>query len=110
VESGQGKQNSLIQPLLSIAKASTPVRTRIVKAGSQMNSTPINGQKLPQALKSPSMSNKENTGNNTYAEGKKPNISLQPNHLSPVLGMNRKLMEASNHEIRSYTPTGFKRQ
>lgn len=57
------KQTNLIQPLLTISKASTPVRTRIIGGNSQMNSTPINIHKInPQIHKSPN--NKENFQSN----------------------------------------------
>ena len=60
----QGKSSPLIQPILNIAKASTPVRTRIVKAGTQMNSTPVNIHKIGNLTKSPTLSNKENDSHN----------------------------------------------
>ena len=58
------KQNLLIQPLLNIAKASTPVRTRIVKPSSQINSTPLNPHKII-SIKSNTPTNKENDHSNT---------------------------------------------
>lgn len=58
IQQSQVKTSPLIQPLLNIAKASTPVRTRIVKPGSQLNSTPVNVHKLGNTTKSPSISNK----------------------------------------------------
>ena len=63
IQPPNNKTSPLIQPLLNIAKASTPVRTRIVKPGSQMNSTPINIHKIGNPPKSP-LSNKENSETN----------------------------------------------
>ena len=68
------KSSHLINPLLNIANASTPVRTRVVKASSQMNSTPINSHKISVPAKSPLASNKENEEGNTKA-AKKPKLS-----------------------------------
>lgn len=42
----QHKQSQIMQPFINISKASTPVRTRVVPPGSQMNSTPINLNKI----------------------------------------------------------------
>jgi hypothetical protein len=57
------KTNNLIQPLISISKASTPVRTRIIGSHSQLNSTPINFNKVGiTSNKSPN--NKENHNGN----------------------------------------------
>jgi hypothetical protein len=39
------KGSPLVQPLINISKASTPVRTRVV-TGTQPNSTPINIHKI----------------------------------------------------------------
>lgn len=61
----ESKQNLLIQPLLNIAKASTPVRTRIVKPNSQMNSTPVNVHKIVNIKKSTTPTNKENDHTNS---------------------------------------------
>jgi len=53
------KQTSLIQPFITISKASTPVRTRLIGATNQMNSTPVNISKIGAYIhKSPN--NKEN--------------------------------------------------
>ena len=50
----QTKQGSLMQPLINISKASTPVRTRLVGGSGQPNSTPISMNKLAGTLnKSP---------------------------------------------------------
>lgn len=65
IQQSQVKTSPLIQPLLNIAKASTPVRTRIVKPGSQMNSTPINVHKIGHPNKSPALTNKENDQNSS---------------------------------------------
>lgn len=54
----QIKANPLITPLINISNASTPVRTRIVKPGSQLNSTPVNVHKIGIPAKSPALSNK----------------------------------------------------
>ena len=54
----QIKATHLINPLLNIANASTPVRTRVVKPSSQMNSTPVNSHKIGNPVKSPTPSNK----------------------------------------------------
>ena len=54
----QMKGSQLVNPLLNIANASTPVRTRIVKPSSQMNSTPVNPHKIGVPSKSPTVSNK----------------------------------------------------
>lgn len=40
------KQSHLMQPFINISKASTPVRTRVIAPGSQMNSTPISINKI----------------------------------------------------------------
>ena len=42
----QSKQGTLMQPLLNISKASTPVRTRVIGGTSQANSTPISINKI----------------------------------------------------------------
>ena len=55
----QPKQTQLVQPLLNISKASTPVRTRVVGTAGQANSTPISINKIVGNIhKSPN--NKEN--------------------------------------------------
>ena len=56
--SAQIKTTQLINPLLNIANASTPVRTRVVKPSSQLNSTPVNSHKIGVPSKSPTISNK----------------------------------------------------
>ena len=59
----QSKAGHLMQPLLNISKASTPVRTRVVVGTPQPNSTPISINKIAGNLhKSPN--NKENYRNN----------------------------------------------
>jgi hypothetical protein len=59
------KQNNLMQPLLNISKASTPVRTRVLNPHAQPNSTPINFNKIAGNVhKSPN--NKENYHSNTF--------------------------------------------
>lgn len=63
IPSSQSKQGTLMQPLLNICKASTPVRTRVVTGASQPNSTPISINKIARNMhKSPN--NKENFRNN----------------------------------------------
>ena len=52
------KATNLMSPLLNIANASTPMRTRIVKPSSQLNSTPVNTHKIGVPAKSPTISNK----------------------------------------------------
>ena len=54
----QIKANPLLNPLITISNASTPVRTRIVKPGSQLNSTPVNVHKIGAPIRSPVLSNK----------------------------------------------------
>lgn len=54
----QIKNGILGNPLISIANASTPVRKRLIKPGSQMNSTPVNIHKIGSQIKSPTLSNK----------------------------------------------------
>ena len=39
--------NPLIQPLITINKASTPMRNRVVNNAGPMNSTPVNVNKIP---------------------------------------------------------------
>ena len=65
IQQSQVKTSPLLQPLLNIAKASTPVRTRIVKPGSQMNSTPVNVHKIGNPARSPGITNKENDQNSS---------------------------------------------
>lgn len=58
------KTNNLIQPLISISKASTPLRTRIVGTNNtQLNSTPINFNKVS-ISNNKSPNNKENFNSN----------------------------------------------
>ena len=52
------KSTHLINPLSTIPSASTPVRTRVLKPSSQLNSTPVNANKLGIPVKSPSANNK----------------------------------------------------
>ena len=48
IQSPSHRGNPLIQPLISISKASTPVRTRVVNNNNgPMNSTPVNVNKIP---------------------------------------------------------------
>lgn len=54
----QIKANHLVNPLVGIEKASTPVRTRIIKPGAQLNSTPVNVHKIGAPAKSPTILNK----------------------------------------------------
>jgi hypothetical protein len=54
----QIKASHIVNPLTTIPNASTPVRTRVVKPGSQLNSTPVNVHKIGGALKSPNNINK----------------------------------------------------
>lgn len=54
----QIKGSHIINPLIQISNASTPVRTRIIKPGSQLNSTPVNVHKIGMPAKSPALSNK----------------------------------------------------
>ena len=55
IQSPNNRGNPLIQPLINISKASTPVRTRVVTNTGPMNSTPVNVNKIPQ--KNPIVSN-----------------------------------------------------
>ena len=58
------KTNNLLQPLISISKASTPLRTRIIGSNNiQPNSTPINFNKVA-VINNKSPNNKENFNNN----------------------------------------------
>ena len=54
----QIKANNLMNPISGITNASTPVRTRIIKPGSQLNSTPVNVHKIGMPAKSPTILNK----------------------------------------------------
>jgi hypothetical protein len=54
----QIKGSHLINPIVDICKASTPVRTRIIKPGSQLNSTPVNVHKIGVPARSPAILNK----------------------------------------------------
>lgn len=54
----QIKSTHIVNPLNAIPNASTPVRTRVIKPGSQLNSTPVNVHKIGGALKSPTAGNK----------------------------------------------------
>ena len=72
----QSKQGTLMQPLLNISKASTPVRTRVIGGTSQLNSTPISINKIAGNLhKSPN--NKENYRNNRADGYKNRNLEIQ---------------------------------
>ena len=65
MQPNQLKQSNLMQPFINISKASTPVRTRVVAGGTQLNSTPININKIVGNIhKSPS--NKENMPANRH--------------------------------------------
>lgn len=105
----QFKTTQAVNPLLNIANASTPVRTRVVKPSSQLNSTPVNTNKIGVPSKSPTISNKENDEGNTKA-AKKPKMFEKNINLSPIMALNRKMSEAPVYEQRSFTPTGFRRQ
>ena len=60
---GNLKSTNLMQPFISISKASTPIRTRVIGGSSQLNSTPINLNKIMSNIhKSPN--NKENVAFN----------------------------------------------
>lgn len=61
-----------INPIINIANASTPVRMRIVKPGTQLNSTPVNVHKIGVPSKSPAQSNKENDEGNYKITFKRP--------------------------------------
>ncbi len=50
MQSPTHRGNPLIQPLINISKASTPVRTRVVNNAGPMNSTPANINKIPQKI------------------------------------------------------------
>lgn len=54
----QIKATHLVNPLTTLPNASTPVRTRVVKPGSQLNSTPVNVHKIGIPIKSPTATNK----------------------------------------------------
>jgi hypothetical protein len=54
----QIKSNHIVNPLVTITNASTPVRTRIIKPGSQLNSTPVNVHKIGIPAKTPTILNK----------------------------------------------------
>ena len=54
----QIKSNHLVNPNVAITNASTPVRTRIIKPGSQLNSTPVNVHKIGIPAKTPTILNK----------------------------------------------------
>lgn len=59
----QQKTGNLMQPLINISKASTPVRTRLVANGGQISSSPISLNKIVGNMhKSPN--NKENYRSN----------------------------------------------
>lgn len=62
MQSPSNRGNPLIQPLINISKASTPVRTRVVNNAGPMNSTPVNVNKIPQKIPLASNSN-SNIGN-----------------------------------------------
>ena len=53
-QSPSSRGSPLIQPLLNISKASTPVRTRVVANTGPLNSTPVNVNKIPQKNPIPS--------------------------------------------------------
>lgn len=54
----QIKSTHLMNPIAGISNASTPVRTRIIKPGSQLNSTPVNVHKIGMPARSPTALNK----------------------------------------------------
>jgi hypothetical protein len=80
------KNSNLMQPLIVISKASTPIRTRVVTGASPinqasinsspinhhnnngLNSTPVNSNKLFAMHRSPN--NKENNNSNQYKQEK----------------------------------------
>ena len=76
------KQTNLMQPFINISKASTPVRTRLVATGSQMNSTPVNINKMTGNVpKSPS--NKENFQSNQHKVSLAPKAKIEVNTAEP---------------------------
>jgi hypothetical protein len=54
----QIKVNPLLNPLINISNASTPVRTRIIKPGTQLNCGIINTHKIGIPSRSPTITNK----------------------------------------------------
>jgi hypothetical protein len=85
-------------PLVSVSKASTPIRHRVMSNSNQANSTPISINKLKSKEKSPNLNNKENhnynqeNSNITNLLGSKfvnsKNNSLEKNQLSKTMTMN----------------------
>jgi hypothetical protein len=103
----QIKINALLNPLLNITNASTPVRTRVIKPGTQLASTLPCHPKPLSTSRSP-LPNKENDELNhnlvfSKAEPLKNNINL-----SPILALNKRLQEGPKLELRSLTPPDFK--
>ena len=92
----QMRAAQLTNPLASISKASTPVRTRVIKPSSQMNSTPVNPHKFGVPVRSPVASNKENDEGNTKI-AKKPKMFEKNINLSPIMALNRKMSEGPRH-------------
>lgn len=68
------KTNHIVNPLVAIANASTPVRTRVVKPSGQLNSTPVNVHKIGIPAKSPVINKENDSGHNRLAL-KKPQIT-----------------------------------
>jgi hypothetical protein len=54
----QIKVNPLLNPLINISNASTPVRTRIIKPGNQLNCGLPTTHKIGIPIKSPTINNK----------------------------------------------------
>ena len=111
-QQSQAKTN-LMTPLLNIAKASTPLRTRVLQ-NTHPNSTPITVNKIVGTIhKSPN--NKENYQYNPHQyEGyflllarnrKQYTENNNRINLSPVLSLNRKLTQGpQNHSDKANTP------
>lgn len=106
----QIKANHLVNPIAAITNASTPVRTRVIKPSSQLNSTPVNVHKIGVPAKTPTILNKQNDSGNCKLSLKKPKVTEQNINLSPIMALNRKMSEGPQLQYRSFTPTGFKRQ
>ena len=104
----QIKGSHFVNPLLNIANASTPVRTRVVKPSSQLNSTPANYNKIRAPSTSPALSNKGHDENYSKA-AKKPRLGDKNINLSPIMALNRKMSEGPKLD-RPLTPNGFRRQ
>ena len=103
------KSTHLINPLLTIANASTPVRTRIIKPSSQLNSTPVNPNKLGIPVKPPATNNKENEDSN-LRNSRRSFFGDKNSNQSPVMAFNRNQSDILKPESRSLTPKNFRRQ